>query len=127
MIKYWTFKLFISDKGDKEVEEWLNNGIPKKAKARIRARLAYLEVTKTWVPDLVTKYKSSDKIFEIRVTVQNIQYRPLGCYGPNEKEFTLLIGAEEKGGKLIPHNSIKFAEERRKLIFQDKRYTYEYI
>jgi hypothetical protein len=125
--KYWTFKLFISGTGIKEFENWLNVEIPTNAKARIKTKLTYLEITKQWTPDLVTKYKSSDKIHEIRVTVQNIQYRPLGCYGPKDKEFTLLIGAIEKGGKLIPRSALKIAKERRRLIFQEETYTYEYI
>jgi hypothetical protein len=50
----------------------------------------------------------------------------LGCFGPKKDEFTLLIGAIEKGGKLEPINVIETAEQRRNLIFQDERYSDEY-
>jgi len=49
-----------------------------------------------------------------------VQYRPLGCYGPERREFTLLIGAVEKGGKL-PRAALEAAVQRRKIILSDER------
>lgn len=52
-------------------------------------------------------------------------YRPLGCYGRAEKEFTLLIGSIEKGGKL-PKGDCETAVERRKIILTDRGRTCEH-
>ena len=52
-----------------------------------------------------------------------MQYRPLGCYGPDRNEFTLLIGAKEIGSKFEPKDAPNKAMERQRLIFQDGRFT----
>ena len=55
-------------------------------------------------------------ICEIKFIVQNIQYRPLGCYGPEKNEFTILIGAREEGDRFNPRNAPKIALIRRKEV-----------
>ena len=79
-----------------------------------------------WKRPYISKLKGSDKIWEIRVEFNNIQYRPLGCLGPKSNEFTLLIGAREKGDRLEPIDAIRIAEERCSLILEHERYTDEY-
>lgn len=126
-MKLWAFKVFVSDRGTREVDEWLNRQ-PTRAKVKIKRRIAYLEVSdiSKWVRPYACKLKGSDKIWEIIVEFENVQYRPLGCLGPQDDEFTLLVGAREKGGRLEPINVIRIAEQRRDLILQDERYTDEY-
>ena len=41
-------------------------------------------------------------LFEIKLKVDQTHFRPIGCYGPTDREFTLLAGAIEKDRKLIP-------------------------
>lgn len=126
-MKIWNFKVFVSDRGSREIDEWLDS-LPKRAKAKIKKKITYLEISDTskWVRPYVCKRKGSDKIWEIIVQFNNVQYRPLGCFGPKSDEFTLLIGAREKGGRLEPINVIENAEKRRNLILQDERYIDDY-
>lgn len=124
-MKIWDFKVFVSDREDREIDEWLN-AQPKGARAKIKKIIAYLEITSVWGRPYVAKRKETDDIWEIIAGFDNIQYRPLGCFGPKRHEFTLLIGAREKGGRLEPINVIEIAKKRRNLILQDERYTDEY-
>jgi hypothetical protein len=55
-------------------------------------------------------------LVEIRFLVGNIQYRPIGFFGPNRNEFTVLVWATEKGDEFVPKNAPSLADDRRKLI-----------
>jgi hypothetical protein len=121
------FRVFVSDRGTREIDGWLD-GLPVKAKVKIKKIITYLAILdiSKWERPYVCKLKGSDKIWEIIVKFNNVQYRPLGCFGPKNNEFTLLIGAKEKGGRLEPIDAVRVAEQRRSLIFQDERYADEY-
>lgn len=123
--RHWEIKVFISNSGNDVIDAWLNE-IPPRAKAKIKVRMTYLENEIIWKAPYVKKLRGSKTIWEIRVVLDHIQYRLLGCFGPGEKNFTLLIGAIEKGNRLYPPDAINTAEKRCKLIRTDKRYTDEY-
>jgi hypothetical protein len=124
MTKTWLFRIFGEQGGD--VDSWIA-GLPPKARAKLDSIISYMEVTSDWTR---TKYfspiKGHDKIYEIKFLVQNIQYRPLGCYGPGRDEFTLLFGAKEIGDRFEPLNSPLLASKRRNDIFNGKEGTHEY-
>lgn len=60
------------------------------------------------------------KIKKIRVNGQ-VALRPLLCLGPihNDQEFTLLVGAFEKGGEFDPRNAVEMAADRREQVVQN--------
>lgn len=116
----WTIKVFVAD-----VERWISGQSPK-ARAKIDARIRYLEVTNEWKPPYVVKLTGYTNLYEIRVIHTNKQYRLIGCYGPRKSEFTILVGAIEKEGKYNPPSVFDTAERRSKLIFKNGGYTYEY-
>jgi hypothetical protein len=81
IIKIWTFKVFVSYRGDREIDEWLDSQ-PKVAKAKIKKRITYLEISdiNKWVKPYVYRLKGSDNIWEIRVISANAYsdaFRPL--------------------------------------------------
>lgn len=125
-MSYWTIKAFKTDRGENAVKNWVEEQ-PKKAQAAIKVRLRYLATQQIWDRPHVKKLKGSKHIFEIRVTSIKVQYRPLGFYGPNQKEFTLLIGAIEKDSEFKPKTAIKTAESRRELILKDDSYAIKYF
>jgi hypothetical protein len=98
------------------IDEWLS-GLPSRERRRIRVILAYLEGQRTWrnIP-YIKKLTDCDDIYEIIITVNNIQYRPLGCYGPGKDEFTLLVGASKKGRVWAPKDARSTAMKKAKLI-----------
>ncbi len=124
MAKNWTFKVFISSRGEDVFKKWLNT-LSVKARAKIKTRIKYLEIEKTWKKQYFKKLSGYTDLYEIRIVFNNIQYRPIGCYGPKDGEFTILIGAIKKGRKFKPKDALNTANERRNLIDKEE-YTNEY-
>lgn len=123
-MKQWIFKIF----GEKEsdVDIWLN-GLPPKAQARMDTIISYMEITRDWTrTPYFSTLQGHKGINEIKFTFQNKQYRPLGCYGPENNEFTLLIGAMEQGNRFNPISAPLIAEKRRKEILSRRKGTHEY-
>ncbi|MGD0883576.1 MAG: type II toxin-antitoxin system RelE/ParE family toxin [Thermodesulfovibrionales bacterium] len=115
---YWRIKVFIKDRGTDVIREWLKD-MPRGAQIEVNTRLRYLRTLKTWKGrPLSAKRKGTGDIYEIIISWNKNQYRPLGFFGPKEDEFTLLIGAQEKDWKLEPKNADEIAERRRKLILE---------
>jgi len=123
----WIFKVF---KGA-GIEEWLTS-LPANIETKFRILLSYMATAQEqWSRPYFGKLTRYKNLYEIRVT-GSIQYRLLGCYGPNRHEFTLLIGATKAGaskGKSAtwnPKNALEIADKRSKLIAENGRYADEY-
>lgn len=117
----WLFKDFVNQRGDNEIRQWLNS-LPKPARFKIDARIRYLQTVEQLKYPYVEKWTGEDDLYEMRVVFGGDQYRSLGCYGPERREFTLLIGAVEKGGRLEPRDAVRTAIARMALI-QDANHT----
>jgi hypothetical protein len=50
-----------------------------------------------------------------------MQYRPLGCHGPGDREITLLIGAIERGGRFEPQSACAIGFARKAQIHERGR------
>ena len=93
-------------------------GLPKKAQAKIDSRILFLRAwPPPWPLQYVSAYVGRPGIYELIISCGGVQYRPLGCYGPKPREFTLLIGAIEKGGR-IPKGILDSAESRREDVLR---------
>jgi hypothetical protein len=111
----WTFFDFLSARGTNEIHEWLNSReVPRGAKAKINARLIALQGFSTFPEQYFSAYNGWDDLYELRIVFSGVQYRPFGFYGPNRREFTLLVGGIEKGD--IPRAVLEVADERRKIV-----------
>ena len=109
-MNYWVFKVFIKDSGQNVIKKWLKK-YPLDIKAGIERRFRYLRTLATWDKrPHSAKRKGSDYIYEIIIKLRGNQYRPLGFFGPNDGEFTLLIGAVEKDQGLEPKDAQENAE-----------------
>jgi hypothetical protein len=117
---YWKFKEFVSESRG-EFESWLND-LPIRDQLKIEVFIKRLLTIENWPPKLVFPLKGYKKIYELRIKGPHVQYRPLGCYGPDRNEFTLLVGAKEEESKFEPKDAPDKAMERQKLI-QDGRFT----
>jgi hypothetical protein len=114
----WTFFDFVSSRGENEIHDWLNSkAVRKEAKAKINARLVALQGFPVFPEQFFSSYKGWDGLYELRIVYSGVQYRPFGFYGPNPREFTLLVGNIEKGK--VPKSTLKVADERRKLVLSD--------
>lgn len=108
----------MSERGENLVRRWLDD-LPKKASIKIDIRLRYLENVQYLhlEPQYIKQMVGYEGIYEIRVVMGNVQYRPLGCYVPTERgQFALLVGAIEKGDRLEPKEACELAEERKRII-----------
>lgn len=120
-----TIKAYVTKRGIEEIHEWIIN-LPPRAQVAIDTRIRFLALGGNWYPPYAAKLRGYTSIWEIKVLSENIQYRPLGCFGPGKNVFSILIGATKKNNRFIPPNAPKTAEERKRLINQDERYLNEY-
>lgn len=58
---------------------------------------------------------------KLRFKVRNVQHRPLGFFGPDQKTFTLLAWATERDGKFDPPNIRDTALRRMNMVLEDTR------
>ncbi|MCJ7546110.1 MAG: type II toxin-antitoxin system RelE/ParE family toxin [Deltaproteobacteria bacterium] len=92
----------------------------------IDERIRFLALGNFWHRPYADKLTGYANIWEIRVKSENVQYRPLGCCGPGDKVFSLLVGAREINKRFDPKDAPKIAEKREKLVYQDEGYLNEY-
>jgi hypothetical protein len=126
-MNYWTIKVYSKDGKTRITDKWLKS-LPAGAQAEITTTLRYLQTQELWGRPYSAQLRGKfSLIHELRIKWQRNQYRPLGFFGPNEDEFTLLIGAIEKGSNFEPKNAPASADERRKLVLGDKKYAIKYF
>ena len=116
----WKINCCVSPSGKNEVQETYDSGSDN-LKAEFEVELDYLKVRnrEEWRRPhaaKLTKCKEFRDFFEIRLFADSVQQRPIGYFGPNPNEFTILIWATEKGGQLIPKGWCKKANRLRKEI-----------
>ena len=100
------------------IRRWINEQ-EKPGRVAIDAQLRYLEETENWTYKEIKKRKGTEHIYELIIKANKIQYRPLGCYGPGQGQFTILLGATEKDWRL-EKNADKKAEKNREIILKDR-------
>ena len=122
-MRHWTFLDFRDVSGNSVILEWIN-GIPDvQARADIHTLIRTLElIDRPSRRDLKRLTRGTCKgLLELRVTTHNVQYRPLGFYGPGRAQVTLLIGATERDRKFSPSNACETAKKRLAQVAADAR------
>lgn len=117
----WTFWDFTSEIGTNLIRSWLDSKeVPKLAKAKINGRIQAMQGLPKIPEGWVSAYTGYPHLFELRIRYLNVQYRPLGFYGPKTGRwrFTILSGAIEKDDK-IPRAVLDATDERRKIVIND--------
>ena len=118
-MKYALFD-YVTKKGINDLKIWTEK-LQKPQRAKLNVRLDMLEQKgPDLFPQILTGTDTAG-IQKLRVPGK-IQLRPMLCKGPlNVKtEFTLLIGAIEKQGKLHPKKADQIAARRKKDVIKDK-------
>jgi hypothetical protein len=113
----WIFYDFLDGRGKNLIREWLD-GLPDKASAKIDARILYMRAIPVWPEQYVSSLTDWPKLVELRVGSAGSQYRPIGFYGPERHEFTIVLGAIEKGK--LPARVLKAADDNRKIVLADR-------
>jgi hypothetical protein len=112
----WTFYDFKDGRGVNTIRPWLDS-LPQKARAKINARLLFMRAIDLWPEQYVSALKGWPELMEFRVVADGNQFRPLGFYGPGRHEFTLVLGAIEKGK--LPRRVLEVADGNRKAALAD--------
>jgi len=114
----WTLKHYTSGK----IQEYYNRETDE-LKAQFDLAVSYLlkQPRKNWKRPKAAKLSKGEKgtfreYFEIRFKANKLQQRPIGYFGPGDKDFTILIWATEKGNKLRPEAWRKKADTARENI-----------
>ena len=114
----WTFYDFQEERGVNTIRQWLD-GLPAKAAAKINTRLLYMMAVSIWPEQYVSSFVGYPELVELRIVHAGVQYRPIGFYGPERREFTLVLGTVEKGS--IPQRILETANANRKLVLATGR------
>lgn len=121
----WTILEFLTEAGNAPFTDWLLDQADD-VQAVIDVRILTLKgMPYPWPSNWIKPYVGYDKLRELRISYNRVQYRPLGCFGPGKQEFTLLAGAIEKDSK-IPKSILSAAMDRMQLITADRRWVREY-
>ena len=116
----WTFYDYVAPGNRIPFLEWMSE-LPPDAQARIDAQILTMSNLEKWSEKWVSKYKTVDEIFELRITFKKVQYRPLGTYARNWS-FVLLGGGIEKDGK-IPKSVIDAVQVRQQTLEASPHYV----
>ncbi len=119
----WTFRCFISTGGGNVIKEWYQSE-PATVRSAFDTSLKYLrdQPHDKWVrPFTGILSRECAGLVEIRFTVNKVRYRPIGFFGPNRMEFTLVFCATEKDRKFVPPNTCQIALERKAIVLLDPR------
>lgn len=115
-MRHWYFRDYVDQRGQNLVRQWLDS-LPIAAQLKIDTYIRYLEITpnlqRPYIAALKGKY---NKLLEIRVLSQNIQYRPLAFHGPKRYQITILFGAIEKGDQFEPKSACDIAYSRMAIV-----------
>lgn len=112
---------FIDEAGESIIESW-RDGLTSRSRAQFDSKLHMLEISGSDLgPKLLAgPIKKTGHIYKLIIHA-DIMLRPMLCKGPfkMQTEFTLLVGAKEIQGKLIPEPEI--AVENRAILLKDRR------
>lgn len=114
----WLFRTFVSQTGRSDVQKQIDALSPVVLQ-HFSTRVRYLANTPKvdWHEPEAKKLQGVEYIYEIRFK-SAIQYRPLGFFGPNSNEFTIVIWASKKGSVWTPSGAIETAQRRRKEVIE---------
>lgn len=124
----WTFRSFVSDDGGSIVDEWYAKQVPD-VQAEFDTALEYLRAQPPgrWVRPYTGKLTGEcSGLVEIIFKVMNVQYRPLGFYGPLRFEFTILLFAIERGRRFDPPNACATSLGRKTLVLENRERSREW-
>ncbi len=117
MTRHWTFRDYLTADGENPIFVWLS-GLPKAAKVKINARIRYFERLEMLErPQVGHLDGQCDGLMELCIYgPDKVQYRPLCCIGPDDRDVTILVGAIEKGSKFVPLSACATAQQRKQEI-----------
>jgi hypothetical protein len=126
-MKHWRFMAYISEAGTNLILKWYES-LDEDAQADFDITLNILAGTQDWRGLKQFKILSGKyvNLGEIRFVTNKVQYRPVGYFGPNTRQFTLLIGCSKKGRVYKPPDAFDTALKRLSLFRQGRGSIHEH-
>lgn len=104
---------YIDSRGSNPVAVWLH-AIPKKARIKLNERILDIEeLGELKMPYGAQLKREAKGLLQIRADVENLQYRLIGTFGPENGDVTLLVGSTKKGSQYNPSNVFQLAKNRK--------------
>lgn len=124
--KFWKFSDYCSEAGTNLIQAWYDDQ-PVEAQADFDVTLNNLAGLRDWrgLNEFKLLKGKHQKLGEIRFKTLNVQYRPVGCFGPGQREFTILVGCIKKQNVYQPPDAFDLALKRRSLLRQGRASTNE--
>jgi hypothetical protein len=129
MVPPWSFRTYRSGAGRDEVAEWYA-GLAPKDRAKVYRWLDYLrqQPRQGWRrPYFDVLHGKCAGLGEIRLKLGQVQWRPIGFFGPDRLQFTVLVVAKEKGGKFIPRDVCDVGQSRKVDVISDRERSDEWF
>ncbi len=79
-----------------------------------------------WPPAWTTQLSGQSGIYEFRMEVNNIQYRPLFFFGPGRSQLTFVFVALEINDAFVPRDAPQRSDALRKDILDGRRQIREF-
>lgn len=115
----WNLYNYVDTNGNNVIKKW-TEGLQTAQRAKLNQKLDMIcRSGLDFAPNLISGTKKSGRVKKLKIK-GNVQLRPMLCDGPiNQNEVTLLLGAKEVGGKLVPANSYEKAASNLESIVSD--------
>ena len=134
----WRIMKFVSDSERDMIEEWLEKTVTIGERKGVRIELETILRNLRFVRSESWSRPQFDwlqgdhcqGIGELIVDYRGVPYRPLGCFGPEPDQFTILLGARKdrkRKGKVQwdPENAVPTAINRKAML--DEHHVREYV
>lgn len=123
----WIIKCYGNERRNLFDEQYRDQDVTVRAEFRAVLNALRDQPMEGWCrPDFDRLSGQYSELGKLRFKVSNVQHRPLGFFGPQQNEFTLLIWATERDGKFNPAGIQDTALERIKRIGDGRAKVYEF-
>lgn len=125
----WTWMDYLDRRRRNLVRAWMLEELSEAARFKLELRMKTLAgIERTEWPRWATPLVGFKGILELKFKHADVPYRPLFCYGPNQRQLTLLFGAKEIGDAFFPgdapHRAISRKSEIEKNSEQVKQHVF---
>ena len=113
----WRFRTYVSETGRGEVQKHID-ALDVEAAEFFRAAVRWLAPmpASEWHEPKAKKLHGYKELYEIRFKANGVQQRPIGFFGPESNQFTILIWATHKQRVYKPAEALDTADRRRKAV-----------
>ncbi|MCH8842553.1 MAG: hypothetical protein IID61_06190 [SAR324 cluster bacterium] len=112
---------YLDRRGRNLVRAWLMEELSEAGRFKLEQRMKTMAaIERTEWPPWASPLVGFKGILELKLKHERVQYRPLFCYGPNQRQLTFLFGAKEIGDAFSPGDAPHRALTRKSEIERNR-------